>query len=355
MLYRRLRKIGQAVRQSFAVTSPRTHLLINYPKFPAHLKQGLAERGIVLVENDWQPGPNLLQQTLACVVGFNVGNIKHPLRALMWKRHLLRYGVPVFTWNRDAPYHNNLPAWRLAVFDYLRLLDIYATHSLIDTRWRFAESVLYLPNAAATSAYNLRGESESVLARLRDPGQYRWDVSFFGILNGDIYKEAVVRKDFFDVLEARLDAMNIRHYFVDSSTTPMSTDEQVEMIQTSRINLNFGAYCDYSNYPDYPASGLPERFFGIPACGGFLLADRRTHTVDSFEIGHHMDDFTDIDDCVEKIHRHLVNFERSREIAEAGWRHVMRYHTYANRAETMHKSMLDWHAGRRGLTFDPIE
>lgn len=336
------------------MTLARTHMLINSPKFPAPLKQSLAERGIVLIENEWQPDTDLLRRALACVVGFDVKNIKHPLRALAWKRRLSRYGVPVFSWNRDAPYHNNLPAWRLSLFDRLRPLDIYATHSLIDTRWRFAESVLYLPNAVEPSAYNLRGESGAVLARLRDPGQYRWDVSFFGTLLDKPHKEVVARQSFFSALAPRLDTLGIHHRFVDTARTPMSLEEQVELIQTSRINLNFGAYCDYCGNRTYAAAGLPERCFGIPACGGFLLADRRAHTADSFEIGRHLDEFGSLDECVEKIHHHLEHFGLGRDMAEAGWRHVMRHHAYANRAETMHNALLSWHAGRPSPVTDGV-
>lgn len=330
---------------------PRTHLLVNHTKFPAPLKRSLAERGLVLVENDVRPDAELLQRTLACVADFG-GGVKHPIRASMWKRRLSCHGVPVFAWNRDAPHNNNLRAWKLSFFDKLRPLDIYATHSLIDNRWRFADTVLYLPNAADTSIYNLRGETEVVLSRLRDPGQYRWDVSFFGALDGDHYKEAVSRQAFFGALAARLDTLGIRHRFVDTLHTTLSLEDQVELIQSSRINLNFGARCDYGGFP---ASGLPERCFGIPACGGFLLTDRRVHTADSFEIGRHLDEFADIEECVMKIRDYLDNFTRCRDIAEAGWRHVMHRHTYANRAETLHFALLDWHAGRRGLIFDPTE
>lgn len=321
----------------------RTHLLINYPKLPPPLKRALAGRGLVIVEDDRDPDAGLLRRTLACVVDFG-GGVKHPLRALMWKRRLSRHGVPVFAWNRDAPHNNNLRAWRLGLFDRLRALDIYATHSLVDDRWRFADTVLHLPNAADTSAYNLRGEPEAVLARLRDPAQYRWDVSFFGALDGARYKEAASRQAFFGALAARLDALGIRHRFIDTTRTALLLEEQVGLIQASRVNLNFGARCDYGGFP---ASGLPDRCFGIPACGGLLLTDRRIHTADSFGIGRHVDEFAGLDDCVEKIRRHLDDFGRSRDMAEAGWRHVMRHHTYDNRAETVHNALLAWHAGRR--------
>ena len=328
----------------------RTHLLINHAKFPAPLKHALAGRGLVLIEDDRQPASDLLRRALACVADFG-GGVRHPLRALAWGRRMSRQGVPVIAWNRDAPHNNNLPPWRLTLFDRLRPLDIYATHSLVDTRWGFADTALFLPNAVDTSAYNLRGDPETVLTRLRDPGQYQWDVSFFGALDGGRYKEAADRQAFFGEMAARLDAFGICHRFVDTTHAVLSPDEQVALIQESRINLNFGARCDFGGFS---ASGLPERHFGIPACGGFLLTDRRIHTADSFEIGRHLDEFADLDECVEKIRSHLDDFDRSRDMAESGWRHVMRHHTYANRAETVHRALMDWHAGRRGLIHDSI-
>lgn len=327
----------------------RTHLLINYPKFPAPLKQALAGRGLVVVEDDRNPGPDLLRSALACVVDFG-GNVKQPIKAALWRWRLARAGVPVFTWNRDAPHNNNLAGWRLGLFARLRPIDIYATHSFADERWAFAGTTLFLPNAADTALYNLRGEPGDVLARMRDPRQYRWDVSFFGALDGDRYKEARTRKAFFAALTARLDVLGIRHHFVDTTRQAMTLDEQVTLIQESVINLNFGARCDFESGQ---AWGLPERCFGIPACGGFLLTDRRQHNADSFEAGTHVEEFSDLDQCVEKIRQALDEFSRSRDIAEAGWRHVMRDHTYAARAATLHEALLDWHAGRRGLIAGP--
>lgn len=321
-----------------------THLLINCPKLPPPLKQALIDRGLTVVENDWQPKPDLLRQVLACIVDFG-GSVKSPIKAMRFRRWLSRYGVPIFSWNRDAPHNNNLKPWRLGLFDLLRPLDIYATHSLIDTRWRFADAVLFLPNAADVSAYNLRGNPEVILARLRDGGKYRCDISFFGALDGARYKEARDREAFFAALAQRLDALNISHRFVDTTQVALSLGEQIELIQSSRINLNFGARCDFGGFPP---SGLPERCFGIPACGGFLLTDRRIHTADSFVVGKHLDEFATLDECVEKIRRYLADFPLSRNIAEAGWRHVMSRHTYADRAQEIHQALLEWHAGKRG-------
>ena len=328
-----------------ALAVGRTHLLVNNPKFPAPFKQALAECGILVVEERTSPDAELLRRALAAVADFG-GSVKHPLRSLLWRRRLSRFGVPVFSWNRDAPHNNNLPAWRLGLFDRLRPLDIYATHSLSETRWDFADTVLFLPNAVDPSAYGLGSDPESALARLRDPGAYRWDVSFFGALDGERYKEAVARQSFFGELAARLEAQGIRHRFVDTSRQALSLPEQIDLIQSSRINLNFGARCDFGART---AGGLPERCYGIPASGGFLLTDRRTHTADDFVVGRQLDEFSDIDECMAKIREYLADFSRLRSVAEAGWRHVMHHHTYANRARTLLCALGDWHAGRRGL------
>ena len=125
----------------------------------------------------------------------------------------------------------------------------------------------------------------------------------------------------------------------------MSVEEQLALIQTSRINLNFGAACDYGT----PIlSGLPERCYGIPACGGFLLCDKRTHVRDDFTIGENWAEFDGIDDCVEKIKYWLAHFDAARDLAERCHAHVMAHHTYAHRAARLYQALLDWHAGKRG-------
>ena len=112
------------------------------------------------------------------------------------------------------------------------------------------------------------------------------------------------------------------------------------MIRTSRINLNYGARCEYQAPI---ASGLPERCFGIPACGGFLLCDKRTHARDDFTIGENWAEFDGIDDCIEKIEYWLTHFDQARDLAERCYHHVMINHTYRNRAATLHAELLSWH------------
>lgn len=269
------------------------------------------------------------------------GTLKSPLRSLRRFRTLAAQGVPVLTWNRDAPHYLNQPRWRLSLQETLRPFDFYASHSTVDGR-RFGKENFYLGNAADTANYFVDASAET-WCRFRETSLYQYDVSFFGAMDGERYKEMRGREEFFAALSDRLRAKGIRFLFREAAG--LGTAEQVQLIQHSRINLNFGASCDYGSSV---ASGLPERCYGIPACGGFLLCDKRTHARDDFTPGENWAEFEGLDDCVAKIEFWLANFTAARDLAERCHAHVLTHHTYANRAEKLHNALLDWHAGKRG-------
>lgn len=319
----------------------RDSLVVAHGSLHPALRRELSARGLALRESrSWREADRIRpERVLAAYTWFYEG-VKHPLRVWRMRRWLHRHGIPLFAWNQDAPHYLNRPQWRVDLLDRTRLFDLYATHTLIDNNRSFADATLYLPNAADSHRYNLRGRS---LTGLRDSSAYEWDVSFFGAMDGDRYKEMRARQEFFAALGDKLTARGIRFLFRESAG--MSADEQVALIQGSRINLNFGASCEYGAPV---ASGLPERCYGIPACGGFLLCDRRTHARDDFAPGENWAEFEGLDDCVAQIEYWLANFAAARALAERCHGHVMARHTYANRAETLHNALLDWHAGRRG-------
>jgi spore maturation protein CgeB len=322
----------------------RNRMLYCHTGFSEPLRLALEARGVAsdFADPDAASVPlGRLDETLACVIWFY-----EPMRTFgrLWrvaklKRLLARHGVPLFAWNQDAPHYLNRPSWRLSVLEMSRLLDIYASHTLIDTRRQFAGKTLYLANAADTRRYHPMDSSADPLARLRDPASYRVDVSFFGGMDGCRYKEDQARADFFGALAEKLNALAISHDFREAAG--MSTQDQVAFIQSSRINLNFGARCEYGGHPP---SGLPERCYGIPACGGFLLCDQRTHARDDFTPGVNWAEFSGVDDCVEKIQYWLGHFDAARTLAERCHRHVLDHHTYSHRAQTLHQAVLDWHA-----------
>jgi spore maturation protein CgeB len=313
----------------------RNILLIAHGSLHPALRRELTAHGLELRESRcWQDADRSDPERILGAYTWFYEGLRHPVTIWFMRRWLRRHGIPLFVWNQDAPHYLNRAPWRLDLLDRARLFDIYATHTLIDRR-RFADSLLYLPNAADTTRYHLNGKS---LEQLRDPSSYIYDVSFFGAMDGMRYKEMRSRQNFFAALTERLASRHIRCLFREASG--MSIENQVALIQTSRINLNFGASCDYGFSV---ASGLPERCYGIPACGGFLLCDRRTHARDDFTPGENWAEFDGLDDCIAQIEYWLAHPEATRDIAERCHGHVMTHHTYAQRAATLHDALLTWH------------
>lgn len=317
----------------------RNVLLIAHDSLHPALRRELRARGLSLCESPTLTSSVSMKRVLGVYTWFYEG-LRHPLKVWSMHRLLKRHDIPLFVWNQDAPHYLNRAAWRLDLLDRARLFDIYATHTLIDSRRSFADAILYLPNAADTARYHLQGRT---LEQLRESAAYEWDVSFIGAMDGSRYKELRRRQEFFTALAERLRAKGIRYLFREAAD--LSAADQVDLIQRTRINLNFGAACEYGAPV---ASGLPERCYGIPACGGFLLCDRRTHARDDFTPGENWAEFENLDDCVAKIEYWLAHFTSARDLAERCHAHVMAHHTYAHRAEKLHQALLDWHAGKRG-------
>jgi spore maturation protein CgeB len=165
---------------------------------------------------------------------------------------------------------------------------------------------------------------------LRDTSGYRFDVSFVGTLNPR-FKQVRARVEFLTELGRRLEREGVIYRFFDTSLgSNLAIADQVGIIQGSRINLNVGAVCD----DPVPSWGMPERCFGVAACGGFLLCDERKHATETFP-ANAWADFKDVDDCLSKIKFFLGRFDLARDKAEILHRDVMKNHTYAVRAQQL--------------------
>lgn len=291
----------------------------------------LEQLGFEVVTNLWHPSTVQLERLFLAWIYF-YDCIKHP-RKVAQLRQQLQQQAPLVAWNRDAPSYKGRASWKIRLASWRKPLDIYMSHSLADGL-QFGQQQLYLPNAVDPSSYNLHGHT---LAELRQATRYKVDVSFFGGMDGIHHKGQRKRQRFFAELAKRLDALHISHHFFDGKG--LSVQKQIECIQHSRINLQFGATCEY---PEHQAGGLPERCFGVPACGGFLLADQRYHTADDFTLGNNYVEFSSIDECVDRICYYLQHFDLARDIAEAGHAHVLAQHTYAHRAEQVIAAVAHW-------------
>ena len=319
--------------------SPVRVILDNTPKAPSPLISAIEESGVEVVRGVWQPDETLLTRISACFVSF-YDCLKRPLEVWRLRRALARRALPLVVWNRDAPGYMNKAPWRLALLERAKLIDLYASHSLADGR-RFAHTQLLLQNAALTEVYNLGGLH---LEDLDEPARYRYDVGFFGTLAGELYKEYRARARFFAALAPRLAERGIVHSFIDTRQTPLAAAEQRELIQRTRINISFGAGCEYGYAVGH---GLPERCFGVPACGGFLLSDRRLHAADAFEPGREWIDFQGLDEAVARIAHFLAHFGDARAVAARAHARVMREHTYRHRAGEILAAINAWRAAHR--------
>jgi spore maturation protein CgeB len=304
-----------------------SRVLLNFRAGFAGLREGFEGLGCDVVENRWAPEGAALEGVALCVADF-VDCAREVRRTVGLRRRLARARIPFVTLNRDAPFNRGVHPLRLAVLRRLKPFDAYATHSM-QGAGRYARRTLYCPNAARESVYRV---SDAELTALRDPARYRWDVSFVGNLDVARFGEHARRVEFLQGLSTKLDGQAIRTSFRDSAG--MSADEQVGIIQASRINLSVMAACDAGAQASW---GLPERCYGVPACGGFLLADRRRHAAEDFAEDERAE-YDDIEDCVRKIRHFLAHFGQARAIAERARARVVRDHGYRNRAARL----LDW-------------
>ncbi len=309
------------------------NFIVNYRNF-VPIKEGLEHCGYTVQENLWHPSDSQLDGCdgyLICMYDA----MKRPWDTLRLKARLRARRIPLIGWNRDAPWNKGARRRRLWWFKKLRVLDLYAAHSLQGAT-AFCSNVLYLPNAAWTSRYHLAGRT---LATLRDPSVYRYDVSFVGNLDATKFPEFTARAEFFAALEQRLKAVGVSSWFHHGKG--MTPAEQVELIQRSRISLNYGAACDDGAEKSW---GLPERCYGVPACGGFLMSDTRVHAKDDFARDNEWIDFDSLDACVDKIRYYLTHFDEARDIAERAHRRVLAGHTYEHRARTLVDAAREWRA-----------
>ena len=295
-------------------------VLLNFRGGFAGLREGFEALGHEVVENKWTPDEAALQGTTICVADF-IDCARKLRRTLELKRRLAAAQVPFVALNRDAPFNRGVHRARLASLAWLKPFDGYAAHSMQEAE-RYAKRTLYCPNAARESIFLADPSSVHLL---RDPRGYQWDVSFFGNLNAARYREHARRSEFLSALQARLEGTGVRALFKDSAG--MTEAEQLDVIRASRVNLSAFAGCDAKE----TSWGLPERCYGVPATGGFLLSDRRRHAADDFRADEWAD-FDGLEDCVAKIRRALEHHGETRAIAERAHARVAREHGYRNRA-----------------------
>lgn len=241
------------------------------------------------------------------------------------KKKLNAHNVPYVFWNRDAPWNVGMKLHNRIAMRLIKPVDIYLTHSMQGAQ-DFGGVVHYFPNAAQPAF--CQGTD---LSALRDASTYQYDVSFFGSFGNRKDRNARERQRFLETLGSLLNqAMpDIRFKAIDTSATLLTIEEQLALIRTTKINLNYVAMCDL---PGNPSWGLPERLFGIPAAGGIVISDERKHLADTFPPEAVLT-FDGPQASAQLIIELLDKFDRIRALAEVQHHCVLEQHTYRHRAQ----------------------
>ncbi|GAB4437292.1 MAG: hypothetical protein OHK0026_02580 [Rhodocyclaceae bacterium] len=305
-------------------------------------REAFESLGYEVIPHVTRPAPEQISRAALCLINLYDG-VRAPWTTLRLKRRLARSGVPLVGLDRDAPWHMGIRVLRLKLFEWLRPLDIYATHTLQPT-YRFAPVTHYNANAVWVRRFNLHGRR---LEDMRDPAFFRWDVSFVGNMDGARFREHAERQRFLEALRPRLEALGLRVLF--RSSQGMSEQEEIEVIQRSVINLSYRSSCDARSRAGVEGSwGLPERCYGVPARGGFLLCEERRHASDDFDTAREWASYRDFEDCIARVRHFATHFPETRAIAEAAHVRVMRDHTYEKRARRLVEIAREWRAHRGG-------
>lgn len=299
-------------------------IVLNYRHKNERLEGALQELGHSVAYNLWDIHEICAHGADAAVFEFKQ-ILKEEAKFLNLSHKLKKAGIPRATWCLDMP---NIGArrWKLSLLLKANLIDIFATHSLQELPGSSA-AILYLPNAAWLSRYNMRGLT---MDDLRDTDIYTTDVSFIGNIDSAKHPEHRHRTDFLNALGELLKKNRINYRFEDGRF--LDFDAQIELIQKSKININFGCAADRDGERSW---GLPERCYGIPACGGFLLSDERLHGRDDFVEGDEIVMFNSLDECMQKIIYYIKADTERRRIAENAHKRVLNEHTYKHRAEKL--------------------
>lgn len=289
------------------------------------LVSAMRKAGIKVIQYDFPKIPTYLPSCIG-YYGNIFSEIKYPFAFMRLNRALARHGIPYIFWNRDAPWNVGMKLHSSLFLRLLKPVDIYLAHSMQDANWFTRGTPHYFPNAAQSDYCQ-----PALSPNFSDGDQWRYDISFFGMIGNPKRTNCLRRKTFLDnvrkILERR--GVTARWRVVDTAHEHLSVAQQLELIRSTRINLNFVAMCDL---PGNSSWGMPERVFGIPAAGGFLLTDWRESIPKTFPDGS-CDYFRTQEECADKIVYYLSHPDPLRRQAERLHSIVLDQHTYSVRAQ----------------------
>lgn len=115
---------------------------------------------------------------------------------------------------------------------------------------------------------------------------------------------------------------NIRNHGFAKTLTEMPL-----IFHNSKINLNTTSKAIRSS--------LPLRLFDIVSCGGFVLTNYQCELEELFTPGKDMAVYTSLEEAADLCAYYLQHASQRRELAQAGYETLCKYHTYSIRLEQM--------------------
>ena len=234
-----------------------------------------------------------------------------------------------------------------------------------DDHWRFENfsrhwapcfTFVSTTDSSAVARYKAVGYDHALLTQwganprvyVRRPGALRYVATFVGQSYGD--RPAVIaslRKAGIDVqtwgaswnlrrrhtFARRYKLMSATKYQHIMDATRITQSEMIDVFCASRINVNL------SSSSQAGENQIKGRNFEIPACGGFQLSGYAAGLEKCFVPDEEIVCYRSTGELVEKARYYLEHDEKRTAIAEAGYRRVMRDHTYEVRLAELFRQM----------------
>lgn len=225
--------------------------------------------------------------------------------------------------------YRHLNYWRDIFPHYDYLFVIQKGEFMKHIKETMRKPVHYLPLAASPDIHRTLELTEDEIK------EYGSDVSFVGAG----YKN---RREFFTGLidyDLKIwgnewDLNSPLGRFIQREGRRVSTEDIVKIFNASKINLNLHSSAVHSGVDPF-GDFINPRTFEIAASKAFQLVDMREPLSEFFNIGKEIETFKSLNELRKKIDYYLSHPEERVEIAEAGYRRVLKDHTYEVRLEEM--------------------
>jgi spore maturation protein CgeB len=226
-----------------------------------------------------------------------------------------RYGIPTVNMSLDDKQGfegEQVGECRAGVVDITRFFDLYVTSARVCCEWHLVEGgrPVYLPEGFNASCYRPMAVEQDI------------DVSFIGVAYG--FRVEVVQY-------LRSHGIDVKAFGPGWGTTSVWGDEQIRVINRSRINLGMGGI-GYSE----SLTNVKTRDFEIPgAGGGVYLTTFNPDLASHFEVGKEILCYHTRDEMLELIRFYLARPDEAAEIARGGRARCLSEHRWLYRYQSI--------------------